>query len=47
MILVEDVEQVIEWAESTGTKLVHRDTGHSLAHYRPGNVTYWVEYSAG
>lgn len=47
MILVEDVQQVIQWAEKTGAKLVHRTTGHSLAHYRPGTVTYWVEYSAG
>jgi NADPH-dependent glutamate synthase beta subunit-like oxidoreductase len=45
MILVEDVEQVIQWAESTGTKLVQKKTGHVLAHYRPGTVTYWVEYS--
>ena len=45
MILVEDLLQVIQWAESTGTKLVQKKTGHYLAHYRPGNVTYWVEYS--
>ena len=46
MILVEDLQQVIEWAESTGSKLVQKKTGHYLAHYRPGTVTYWVEYSA-
>lgn len=45
MILVEDLLQVIQWAESTGTKLVQKKTGHYLAHFRPGNVTYWVEYS--
>jgi Fe-S oxidoreductase len=45
MILVEDVQQVIQWAEKTGTKLANRTTGHWLAHYRPGTVTYWVEYS--
>jgi len=45
MILVEDLLQVIQWAESTGSKLVQKKTGHYLAHYRPGNVTYWVEYS--
>jgi glutamate synthase (NADPH) small chain len=45
MILVEDLQQVIEWAESSGNKLLHRESGHSLAHFRPGNVTYWVEYS--
>ena len=47
MILVEDLLQVIQWAESSGSKLVQRKTGHYLAHYRPGTVTYWVEYSAG
>ena len=46
MILAEDVEQVIKWAESTGNRLMHRTTGHFLAHYRPGTVTYWVEYAA-
>jgi glutamate synthase (NADPH) small chain len=45
MILVEDLEQVIRWAESEGTKLVQKNTGHFLAHYRPATVTYWVEYS--
>ncbi len=46
MILVEDLRQVIEWAERTGSKLIQKKTGHYLAHYRPGTVTYWVEYSA-
>ncbi|MFH0821196.1 MAG: amine oxidase, partial [Pseudomonadota bacterium] len=45
MILVEDLEQVIRWAELTGTKLQRKNTGHFLAHFRPGTVTYWVEYS--
>lgn len=45
MILVEDLQHVIDWAERTGAKLVHRETGHFLAHYRPTTVTYWVEYS--
>jgi glutamate synthase (NADPH/NADH) small chain len=45
MILVEDVQQVVQWAEKTGRKLVHRQTGNLLAHYRPATVTYWVEYS--
>lgn len=47
MILVEDVQQVIQWAEKSGRQLVHRETGNLLAHYRPGTVTYWVEYSPG
>lgn len=46
MILVEDVRHVIQWAESTGAKLLHKKTGRFLAHFRPGTVTYWVEYSA-
>jgi hypothetical protein len=45
LILVEDIQQVIAYAESTGKKLVNPQTGHFLAYHRPGNVTYWVEYS--
>ncbi len=45
MILVEDLQQVLQWAEETGNRLVHREAGRYLAHYRPGTVTYWVEYS--
>jgi NADPH-dependent glutamate synthase beta subunit-like oxidoreductase len=45
LILVEDIQRVIAHAESTGKKLVNPQTGHLLAHHRPGNVTYWVEYS--
>lgn len=45
MILEEDLQHVIEWAERTGVKLKHRETGRFLAHHKPSNVTYWVEYS--
>jgi hypothetical protein len=45
MILAEDLQEVVRWAEETGNRLVHRETGNFLAHYRPGTVTYWVEYS--
>lgn len=45
MILVEDVREVVEWAEKTGNRLVNRTTKHLLTHYRPGTVTFWVEYS--
>lgn len=45
LILVEDLQKVIEYAETTGNKLVNRETGHSLAHHKPASVTYWVEYS--
>jgi len=46
-ILDSDVQQAIDFAESSGTKLVNRQTGHFLAHYRPEKVTFWVEYTAG
>jgi len=45
LILVEDIQQVIEYAEKTRRKLLQPKTGHFLAHYRPTKVTYWVEYS--
>ena len=45
LILVEDIQQVIAYAERTDHKLLNSDTGHYLAHYRPAAVTYWVEYA--
>jgi glutamate synthase (NADPH/NADH) small chain len=45
LILVEDIQRVIEYAERTGSKLLNRQTGHWLAHHRPHTVTYWVEYT--
>ncbi len=44
-ILDEDIQQVIDYAEKTGRKLLNRETGHFLAHHKPTNVTYWVEYT--
>ncbi len=44
-ILVEDIRQVIEYAEQSGNKLVNRETGHFLTHHKPAAVTYWVEYT--
>ncbi len=46
LILIEDIQCVIEFAERTGSKLLNRQTGHWLAHHRPNAVTYWVEYTA-
>ncbi|HWR30017.1 MAG TPA: amine oxidase, partial [Negativicutes bacterium] len=46
MILVDDVRQVIEHAEATGEKMLDQESGRQIAHFRPGCVTYWVEYSA-
>ncbi len=45
LILVEDIQRVIEFAERTGSKLLDRETSHWLAHYRPNAVTYWVDYT--
>jgi NADPH-dependent glutamate synthase beta subunit-like oxidoreductase len=45
LILVEDIQQVLDYAESTGNKLLNQQTGHFLAYYTPSSVTYWVEYS--
>jgi glutamate synthase (NADPH/NADH) small chain len=44
LILIEDIQRVIEYAERTGRRLSHRDTGHFLAYHKPDAVTYWVEY---
>ncbi|MDD5205588.1 MAG: heterodisulfide reductase-related iron-sulfur binding cluster [Desulfobacterales bacterium] len=44
-ILVEDLQQVIAYAERAGRKLHDPQTGHWLAHHTPARVTYWVEYS--
>ncbi len=44
MILVEDVQQVIQHAEKSGSKLKNTKTGTYLAHYCPASVTFWVEY---
>ncbi len=45
LILLEDVQQVIAYAERTQARLVDPASGHVLAHYRPAAVTYWVEYA--
>lgn len=43
-ILMEDVQKVIQHAESTGSYLLNPENGHRLACHRPVRVTYWVEY---
>ena len=45
LILVEDVQQVIEYSQRTGRRLLNKQTGHYLAYYCPNWVTYWVEYT--
>lgn len=47
LILTEDIQRVIEYAERTGRKLVNPQTGHFLAYFKPTSVTYWVEYLPG
>lgn len=44
-ILKEELQQTIHHAETTGEKFINPSTGRSLAFFRPGRVTYWVEYS--
>ncbi len=44
-ILREDVQRVIHHAEAGGGCFVSPETGRSLASFKPGHVTYWVEYS--
>jgi NADPH-dependent glutamate synthase beta subunit-like oxidoreductase len=45
LILDEDVQQVIEYAERTSEKFAQPANGRFLAFHRPLKVTYWVEYS--
>ncbi len=45
LILMEDVQKVIDYAEKTGNKMYNQDTGRFMAYHRPVSVTYWVEYS--
>jgi NADPH-dependent glutamate synthase beta subunit-like oxidoreductase len=45
LILVEDMQKVIEYAERTGKRMLNPGTGHYLAYFKPTSVTYWVEYT--
>jgi len=44
-ILVEDLQQVIVRAETTGAVLEHPDTGRLKVTGRLGHVSFWVEYA--
>jgi hypothetical protein len=44
-ILHSDIASVISRAEAEQTGLIDTATGHFFANNRPGNVTFWVEYS--
>jgi hypothetical protein len=41
----EDVQVTIEHGETTGEKFINPLSGRFLTSFRPGMVTYWVEYS--
>jgi glutamate synthase (NADPH/NADH) small chain len=45
LILVEDMQKVIEYAERTGKRMFNNSTNHYLAYFKPTSVTYWVEYT--
>jgi hypothetical protein len=45
LILLEDIQKVIEYAERTGKRMFNSASGHYLAYYKPTTVTYWVEYT--
>lgn len=45
LILVEDIQKVIEYAERSGKRMFNATTGHYLAYFKPAGVTYWVEYT--
>jgi glutamate synthase (NADPH/NADH) small chain len=44
-ILTEDVQKVIHHAEKSGQRLLHPETGHYKASFKPFKATFWVEYS--
>jgi hypothetical protein len=44
-ILHSDIAEVISRAEAEQLRINDSATGHFLANHRPGNVTFWVEYS--
>lgn len=43
-ILLQDIQQVIENAETNDEKFINPENGHNLARKRLGSTTYWVEY---
>jgi hypothetical protein len=44
-ILVEDLQRVIQHAESSGDQFCNNESGHLVTSFKPQNVTFWVEYS--
>ena len=44
LILEEEIQEVIHWAESSGEKIIDTAGGHMVAHKQIGIITIWVEY---
>ncbi|WHH60495.1 pyridine nucleotide-disulfide oxidoreductase/dicluster-binding protein [Petroclostridium sp. X23] len=44
LILIEDIQKTIYYAETTGNKVYNSNSNHFTAHYKPQIITYWVEY---
>lgn len=45
LLLIEDIQKVIEFAERTGQRMFNPTNQHYLAYHKPINVTFWVEYT--
>lgn len=45
LILAEDVQKVIEHAETSGERFINQENRHTLAYFKPNLITYWVEYT--
>lgn len=44
MILETDIEDVIEYCESSGRKVLDSETRHCIGYLKIGKMTYWAEY---
>lgn len=44
LILEEDAQDVIDFCEQDGYKLLNEETGHYIGHLMQNHMTYWVEY---
>jgi len=44
LILLNEVKEVIYYAEQTGNKIIDTANNHFVAHLQLGIITYWAEY---
>lgn len=44
LILLEDVKKVIHYAQTTGNRLLDKNTGCYISYLQEGIITYWVTY---